>query len=98
MAALRSCPAVVEVAGWDEAFMAISAKNPETFARQVQAAVLERTQLWCSIGVGDSKIRAKLASGFAKPRGVYRLTRENWVEVMGALPTNALWGIGSKTA
>jgi DNA polymerase-4 len=98
MAALRSFPAVVEVAGWDEAFMAISAEEPERYARQVQAAVLERTELWCSIGVGDSKIRAKLASGFAKPRGVYRLTRENWDEVMGSLPTDALWGIGSKTA
>jgi DNA polymerase-4 len=98
MAALRSFPAVVEVAGWDEALMAISAEEPERYARQVQAAVLERTELWCSIGVGDSKIRAKLASGFAKPRGVYRLTRENWDEVMGSLPTDALWGIGSKTA
>jgi DNA polymerase-4 len=98
MAALRSFPAVVEVAGWDEAFMAISAEEPERYARQVQAAVLERTELWCSIGVGDSKIRAKVASGLAKPRGVYRLTRENWDEVMGSRPTDALWGIGSKTA
>ncbi len=98
MAVLRSFPAVVEVAGWDEAFMGISADDPEAFAREVQAAVLERTALWCSIGVGDTKLRAKLASGFAKPRGVFRLTRENWEEVVGGLPTDALWGIGSKTA
>src|SRR5438093_1155429 len=43
MAVLRTFPAVVEVAGWDEAFMAISAEEPETFARKVQAAVLGRT-------------------------------------------------------
>jgi DNA polymerase-4 len=98
MDVLRSFPAVVEVWGWDEAFMAIEADAPEVFARDVQAAVLERTDLWCSIGVGDTKLRAKLGSGFAKPRGVFRLTRENWDEVMGALPTDALWGIGSKTA
>ncbi len=48
--------------------------------------MLERTELWCSIGVGDTKIRAKLGSGFAKPRGVFRLTRENWDEVMGGQP------------
>jgi len=71
-------PAVVEVMGWDEAFMAVSAHDPVALARDVQAAVLERTELWCSIGVGDTKIRAKLGSGFAKPRGVFRLARENW--------------------
>ena len=98
MATLRSFPAVVEVLGWDEAFMAVDAKDPETLARAVQRAVLERTQLWCSIGVGDNKLRAKLATGFAKPRGVFRLTRENWRRVMGARPTGDLWGVGAKTA
>jgi len=98
MDVLRSFPAVVEVMGWDEAFMGVSVDDPEALAREVQAAVLERTELWCSIGVGDTKIRAKLASGFAKPRGVFTLTRENWDEVMGGRPTEALWGIGSKTA
>ncbi|MGZ8639358.1 MAG: DNA polymerase IV, partial [Actinomycetota bacterium] len=98
MNVLRSFPAVVEVWGWDEAFMGIQAEDPEAFARDVQATVLERTELWCSIGVGDTKLRAKLGSGLAKPRGVFRLTRENWDQVMGALPTDALWGIGSKTA
>src|SRR5438876_4902538 len=43
MAVLRSFPAVVEVWGWDEAFMGISADDPQAFAREVQAAVLERT-------------------------------------------------------
>ncbi len=98
MDVLRSFPAVVEVWGWDEAFMGTEADDPEAFARNVQAAVLERTDLWCSIGIGDTKLRAKLGSGFAKPRGVFRLTRENWDEVMGTRPTDALWGIGTKTA
>lgn len=98
MTALRSFPAVVQVAGWDEAFMAVESEDPEALARAVQRAVLERTSLWCSIGVGDNKLRAKLATGFAKPRGVYRLTRENWRDVMGARPTGDLWGVGAKTA
>jgi DNA polymerase-4 len=29
---------------------------------------------------------------------VFRLTRENWFEAMGPLPTSELWGIGKKTA
>jgi DNA polymerase-4 len=98
MDVLRSFDGVVQVLGWDEAFMGVSASDPEALAGDVQARVLERTQLWCSIGVGDTKHRAKLASGFAKPRGVFVLTRENWSFVMDAQPVDALWGIGTKTA
>jgi DNA polymerase IV len=98
MATLRSFPAVVEEAGWDEAFMAVETDDPEALAKEVQRAVLERTGLWCSIGVGDNKLRAKLATGFAKPAGVFRLTRVNWAELMADRPTQALWGVGAKTA
>jgi DNA polymerase IV len=98
MDTLRTFPAVVEVAGWDEAFMEVEIDDPEGLAREVQKAVLDRTELWCSIGVGDNKLRAKIATGFAKPAGVFRLTRENWFEVMGPQPTSELWGIGKKTA
>ena len=95
---LRTFPGVVQVLGWDEAFMAIDTDDPETFAREVQPKVVEGTGLWCSIGVGDSKHRAKLASAFAKPRGVFRLTHREWPAVMGPRPVDALWGIGRKTA
>ncbi|MGH2731433.1 MAG: DNA polymerase IV, partial [Actinomycetota bacterium] len=98
MDTLRTFPAVVQVMGWDEAFMAVSHHDPEAMAREVQRAVREATVLWCSIGVGDNKLRAKLATSFAKPAGVFKLTRNNWEQVMGELPTDALWGIGAKTA
>ena len=98
MDTLRTFPGVVQEMGWDEAFMAVETDDPETMARQVQQEVLERTELWCSIGIGDNKLRAKLATGFAKPAGVFRLTEGNWDAVMGGLPTQALWGIGTKTA
>lgn len=98
MDTLRTFPAVVQVAGWDEAFLRVETEDPEGLARRIQRAVLERTRLWCSVGVGDNKLRAKLASGFAKPRGVYRLTGSNWREVMGSRSTIALWGIGAKTS
>jgi DNA polymerase-4 len=98
MQTLRQFPAVVQLLGWDEAFMAVDTDDPERLARDVQRAVLERTGLWCSIGVGDSRHRAKLASAFAKRRGVFRLTREEWPVVMGHRPVDALWGIGAKTA
>ena len=34
----------------------------------------------------------------ASRTGVFRLTSQNWFEVLGDRPTDALWGIGAKTA
>lgn len=98
MGTLREFPAVVEVMGWDEAFLEVRSVQPEDLAREIQHAVRSRTSLSCSVGIGDNKLRAKLATGFAKPAGVFRLTEANWWPVMGRLPTDALWGIGDKTA
>jgi DNA polymerase-4 len=74
MAVLARFPAVLEVAGWDEAFLQAEVPDPEALARDIQEAVRGDTGLVCSVGVGDNKLRAKLASGFAKPGGVFRLT------------------------
>ncbi len=87
----------LEVWGWDEAFLEVDG-DPEEVARSVQAAVKERTRLSCAIGIGDNKLRAKTATGFAKPGGVHRLTAREWFDVMGEQPTQALWGVGKKTA
>ena len=56
------------------------------------------TGLHCSVGIGDNKVRAKIATGFGKPRGVFRLVAANWFEVMGHRPTIALWGVGSRVS
>ncbi|GAA5116712.1 DNA polymerase IV [Pseudonocardia adelaidensis] len=102
MATLRARPGVVvEVMGWDEAFVGAETDDPEDLAATIRAQVLEHTRLHCSIGIGDNMLRAKLATQFAKPPtgdGAYRLTAGNWAEVMFDRPTGALWGIGTKTA
>jgi nucleotidyltransferase/DNA polymerase involved in DNA repair len=50
------------------------------------------------VGIGDNRLCAKLATEFAKPAGIYRLTHQNWMRVMAERPPEALWGIGTKTA
>jgi DNA polymerase-4 len=104
-------PVVVEVLGWDEAFLGPGPGHgelgdPAVFAQRVRAEVLARTRLHCSVGIGDNKLRAKIATDFGKPKpgvddptrtGVWQLTEANWFEVMGERPTTALWGIGAKT-
>lgn len=96
-------PVVVEVLGWDEAFLAAGPDatgdaDPVAFAAHIREQVLAATRLHCSVGIGDNKLRAKIATEFGKPRGSYVLTEETWFEVMGERPTRALWGIGGKTA
>ncbi len=60
--------------------------------------MLESTRLHCSVGIGDNKLQAKIATDFGKPRGVFTITTETWFEQMGERPTDALWGVGRKTA
>ncbi|MGN6577888.1 MAG: DNA polymerase IV, partial [Nocardioides sp.] len=97
MDTLRSFDVPVEVLGWDEAFLGVDTDDPQAFAEAVRAAVLDATGLHCSVGIGDNKLRAKIATDFGKPRGVWQLTADDWFEVMGERPTTALWGIGAKT-
>ncbi|BDT89960.1 DNA polymerase IV [Nocardia cyriacigeorgica] len=100
----------VEVWGWDEAFLAADTDDPEGLAREIRAAIAE-LELSCSVGIGDNKLTAKLATGFAKSSGkdsaepgagaaagMFRLTADNWTEVMAHRPTSALWGIGNRIA
>ncbi|MFD7311442.1 DNA polymerase IV [Promicromonospora sp. NPDC059942] len=98
METLRGLGTVVEVLGWDEAFLGCDTDDPEAVARRAQAAVLDATGLRCSVGIGDNKIRAKIATGFGKPAGIFRLTGHNWFDVMGGRPTIDLWGVGPKVS
>lgn len=98
MAALRSFGGPVEEWGWDEACVGVRTADPVGFARRVQATVYERTSLRCAVGIGETRLQAKTATGFAKPGGVASLTRRSWLPVMGAEPVTAISGIGTRIA
>jgi nucleotidyltransferase/DNA polymerase involved in DNA repair len=97
MAVLRETGCPVEVLGWDEAFVGAETEDPESFARGLAADVKAATDLDCSVGIGDNKLQAKIATGFGKPAGVSRLTSAAWFDVLGDRPPDAIWGIGAKT-
>jgi nucleotidyltransferase/DNA polymerase involved in DNA repair len=97
MAVLRDTGAPVEVLGWDEAFLGVDTEDPEAFARDLAASVKAATQLDCSVGIGENKLQAKIATGYGKPAGVFRLTSADWYELLGERPPDAIWGIGAKT-
>lgn len=98
MAVLRSFGHPVEVWGWDEAFVGAETDDPHALADAIRARVREETGLTCAVGIGDTKERAKMATSFGKPGGVFRLDRDTWWQVMGERPVADLWGIGTKTA
>ncbi|MDN5916583.1 MAG: DNA polymerase IV [Pseudonocardia sp.] len=97
MDVLRATGEPVEVIGWDEAFVGTDS-DPHVLADRVRHDVAEHTHLSCAVGIGDNTLRAKTATGFGKPGGVFELTARNWFATMGERTPEALPGIGRKTA
>ena len=95
---LRGVGYPVEVWGWDEAYVGADVDDPIELAERIRTTIAAEAQLSCSVGISDNKQRAKVATGLAKPRGIYRLTDANWAAVMGEREVDALWGVGPKTA
>ncbi|WP_163802588.1 DNA polymerase IV [Mycolicibacterium anyangense] len=98
MGVLRDLGHPVEVWGWDEAYVGARVADPAALAEQIRTEIAAATGLVCSVGISDNKQRAKVATGFGKPDGIYLLTDANWMDVMGERPVDALWSVGPKTA
>jgi DNA polymerase-4 len=98
MEVLREHVERVEVVGLDEAYLDLTPmERPRAAARRVQASVRERTGLGCSIGIGPSKLVAKVASDAEKPGGFVVLTREQACERFAGESPGLIPGIGPKT-
>jgi DNA polymerase IV len=95
---LRGLGYPVEVWGWDEAYVGADVDDPVELGERIRATIGAETQLSCSVGISDNKQRAKVATGFGKPDGLFVLTDANWLAVMGDREVDALWGVGPKTA
>jgi DNA polymerase IV len=67
-------------------------------AEELRDQVKLRTGLDASVGIGPNRMVAKLASDYAKPRGLMEV-RAGWEEgFLAGLPLGALPGVGPKTA
>lgn len=98
MTLLRDLGHPLEVWGWDEAYLGADVDDPFALAERIRSLIEAETGLSCSVGISDNKQRAKVATGFGKPAGVFALTDENWMSTMGDRSVDALWGVGPKTA
>ncbi len=98
MAVLRRHFERVEAVGLDEAYIELTGlERPRAAARRLKAAVVAETGLVCSIGIGPSKLVAKVASDADKPDGFLVLTREEACERFAGASPGLIPGIGPKT-
>jgi DNA polymerase-4 len=98
MEVLREHIERVEVVGLDEAYLDLTGiQRPKAAARRVKSVVFERTGLVCSIGIGPSKLVAKVASDAEKPNGFVVLSREQACERFAGAPPGLVPGIGPRT-
>src|SRR3954468_23819485 len=98
MAVLREHVERVEVVGLDEAYLDLTGiERPKAAARRLKQAVLDRTGLTCSIGIGPNKLVAKVASDADKPDGFTVLSKEMARERFADASPGLIPGIGPKT-
>ena len=99
MAIVRAHVETIEVIGLDEAYLELTGlPAPHAAMRRVAALIRVGTGLGCSIGIGPSKLVAKVASDAEKPAGFVVLTRELAYARFADSPPALIPGIGPKTA
>lgn len=104
---------MVEPIGLDEAFLDVAGAlrllgPPELIARHLRQRVRDELSLDCAVGIGRSKMIAKLASRAAKPRasraglepgpGVVMVGPDIEMAFLHGHNVEALWGVGPATA
>ena len=109
---LRDVTPIVEPIGLDEAFMDVAGAlrllgHPLDIARGLRQRVRDELRLGCAVGIGRSKMIAKLASRAAKPRasreglqpgtGVVLVEPVDELAFLHAHDVQALWGVGPAT-
>jgi len=91
----------IEQAGIDEGYLDLGDVSPafddaRALAEAVRAVVRARTRLSCSLGVGTSKVVAKIASDRRKPGGLTVVRPGSEARFLAPLPIRVLPGIGPR--
>ena len=83
----------------DEAYIDLTGSpDPETIAADIRKRIPEGTSLPASVGLATSKLVAKVASDFNKPRGLTIVPPGEEAAFMAPQSVRVIWGIGPRTA
>lgn len=100
---LRSYSPLVEPVSVDEAYVDMTgtealAGPPAFAAANIRERVAKELDVTVSIGIGSSKLIAKVASGACKPDGMLEVKPEDSAAFLAPMPIRKLPGLGPKTA
>ena len=104
MSILRDEVFAIEVYSIDEAFLRLPSDFTGEHARALRAKVLQWTGIPVCIGIGTTKLLAKIANRHAKKNkaitgGVFDLPNSRDPDsIMAATPSDGLWGVGKNLA
>ena len=98
-AVLRNFSPLVEMASIDEAYLDLTGTErlhgpPLKAAHALHAAMKDQTQLNCSVGIGTSRLVAKVASAQAKPNGILWVIPGMEPSLLAPLKVGAIPGVG----
>ena len=99
---VKSYTPIVEEASIDEVFADFteqlkSVKDVEGYFRSFQQALLDKTGLKCSIGVGPTKFLAKMGSDYKKPMGITIIRKKDIQKVLFPLSIDDMFGVGKRS-
>jgi len=103
MQLVRERADAMEQTGIDETFIDLSVSCRGDYraalrtAEDIKEAIRHEEGLTCSIGIGRSKVVAKLCSDMAKPGGLKVAEPESTEAFLAPLPVSRLYGVGPKT-
>jgi DNA polymerase-4 len=89
----------VEFTSLDDAYLDLSGTlhlhpPPLEIARRIQQAVDDALHIGVSLGIGENKVIARIASGLKKPRGIIYVPPGTEKEFLASLPIDELPGVG----
>lgn len=93
---------LVEPLSLDEAFLDVTGSlrlfgSGLQIGQRLKSRVREVTDLTVSVGIGPTKMIAKMASTVCKPDGLLEIALENVEQFLRPLSVNQLWGVGPAT-
>ena len=93
---------LVEPLSLDEAFLDVTASlrlfgAAHAIGKRLKQRVREATQLTVSVGIGPTKMIAKIASALCKPDGLLEVPADQVDAFLRPLPVGHLWGVGPTT-